>query len=381
MRLREFGLLVLSAYGCAAGASLGQPPARVAAGSDVASSEPDDTALEQILYPPPIAVPEERVSRFGPIVTDETGRLVTLAGAGFPNSDHQRYGWVIWVGGSERPVEWVETVQAPRDGAWSPGDAKRVVEIDAHGHPVKRRISISPDGRTRTTHGESVPVEGFLHSESSVRPGTPAGNFAISVALPGGRTEDFALALGAPQGICPYSQISLQWWQDADDPELEALSTRVLLLFGGRLVYHGFVPTDDVREAHWVVDAIAMQSALGIETSGHVSMRAVADLLGDVMRYDMTTPGSTRDYGVLFSIPSHQLEAHVRELADEFAAKLSPYARELCADWFGGRFEEEARLERIRRGLVEEIERIRSQRREKRSHKRLELEVEDQAPR
>ena len=68
----------------------------------------------------------------------------------------------------------------------------------------------------------------------------------------------------------------------------------------------------------------------------------------------------------------------IRGLGDDFVEKLFPHGHHKCADWRSGQLEEEARLERIREELVEEIERVRRERVEWKRRKLLELEFEEQ---
>ena len=79
------------------------------------------------------------------------------------------------------------------------------------------------------------------------------------------------------------------------------------------------------------------------------------------------------DTGVLFELPEVFLDSQIRELADTFAAKLTPHVQRMCADWASGQLHEEVRLERIRKELVSEIERVKHARRAQEQRKRLEL--------
>ena len=59
-------------------------------------------------------------------------------------------------------------------------------------------ITISNDGRTATTHGESAPTEGFIDNSWFVASGDPPGIYEMTVTLDGGRSAAFRFRLGEP---------------------------------------------------------------------------------------------------------------------------------------------------------------------------------------
>ena len=164
---------------------------------------------------------------------------------------------------------------------------------------------------------------------------------------------------------CPYVRVTLDWWPGggADGDRVE-LTARVMQEFAARLPAHGFVLVEEVTDGYWTVETLAAYLLFDRDMAhGHVRMRAMADFEGNPMRYDFQTVGELRDRSALFELPVADLGPNVRALADQMASGLRPHADRLCDDWESGRLEEEARLERIRRALVEEIESVRRSRR------------------
>ena len=66
------------------------------------------------------------------------------------------------------------------------------------GKPKTKAITISNDGRTATTHGESAPTEGFIDNSWFVASGDPPGIYEMTVTLDGGRSAVFRFRLGEP---------------------------------------------------------------------------------------------------------------------------------------------------------------------------------------
>lgn len=197
-----------------------------------------------------------------------------------------------------------------------------------------------------------------------------AGAAPLAVAYP---------SAGPPAG-CPYVRVALDRWPGPGtrgaDPGRVELTSRVLRQFAARLPLHGFVLVENVADTYWTVETIAARHLFDADMAhGHVRMRAMADFEGRPMRYDFSTPGALRDRSALFELPLADLEPSVRRLADQMAAGLWPHARHLCDDWESGRLEEEARLERIRRELVAEIQQVRRGRERGQQRRHLEIEA------
>jgi hypothetical protein len=76
----------------------------------------------------------------------------------------------------------------------------------------------------------------------------------------------------------------------------------------------------------------------------------------------------------LWDMLESQFESSTAAAAEQAAALFLPHARQLCADLNATLLKEEAKLERIRDRLTEEIIRVRERRAEQ--EKQLELEVE-----
>jgi hypothetical protein len=274
------------------------------------------------------------------------------------------YGWRIWVGAADEPVQWTESLDAP-------------VGVE---RASASNVAISGDRRTATFAGAMVPDQGFIYSQWLLGADEVPGRYEITVSLPDDRTEVFSFALGHPEDACPSMRVMLNWWGAKHslqgDPENRDVSDRVMQVFGARLARHGFAIAD-LEDAYWYVMAsAARRSDDRAMVYGHIVMRAIADFQGKARRYSSTTSNFTGlvDYGVLFDAPVSMLDEFIRTLADKTAAVLTPHARQACSDWWTGQLEEEARLEEIRIQLEEEILRVRERRAE--HEKRLKLEVD-----
>jgi hypothetical protein len=390
VKIGELSLFgALFALGCATGSADVEPRAAnfdAAASSDVAAraANPDAIAssdlesralisgavgasdfesIEALIDdPPPLAIPETRLSVFGAITTDSEGRLSILPAHAIRNAENALYGWRIWVGRTSEPVRWTETLTAP-------------VGVERIDDP---ELAISEDGRAVAFENAMVPDQGFIFSQWALGADEAPGRYELAVSLADGRTERFSFLLGQPQDACPSMKILLNWWGAKHslegDPGNRDVSDRVLKVFGARIARHGFV-TADLEDAYWYVMASAARRSDDRAIAyGHIVMRAIADFQGKARRYSSATNFTGRiDYGVLFDSPVDQLDDFIRTLADNFAGILSPHAREACSDWWSGQLEEEARLEEVRTQLEEEIRRVRERRTER--EKRLELDV------
>jgi len=315
-------------------------------------------------YPPPIAIPETRLSVFGTITTDAEGRLSILPAHEIRNAENTMYGWLIWVGPSSKPVQWTESLTAP-------------VGVEMTSDPD---FAISDDGRTVAFTNAMLPHQGFIFSQWVLGADEAPGRYEIAVSLPGGRTEMFSFTLGHPQDACPSMRILLNWGEATHSLEGDLgnqdITDRVMQVLGTRLARHGFVIAD-LEDAYWYVMASAARRSDDRAIAyGHIVMRAIADFQGKARRYSAATSKftGTVDSGVLFVAPVSELDEFIRTLADRFAAVLTPHARQACSDWWSGQLAEEARLEEIQIQLEEEILRVRKRRAE--HEKRLELDVE-----
>ncbi len=347
--------------GCATGVSQLEP--RATSPDAIISSEREFIgALTD--YPPQIAIPKNRLSVFGTITTDAEGRLSVQRADEIRNAENELYGWRIWVGSKPNPVHWTERLVAPV-GVEMTGDSQ---------------IAISDHGRVATIAGAMVPDQGFIHSQWLLGADEAPGRYEMVVSLPDGRTERFPFTLGLPQDACPSMKVLLNWWRAKHsregDPGDRDVTERVMKVFGTRLARHGFM-TADLEDAYWYVMAsAALRSDDRSIAYGHIVMRAIADFQGKARRYSATTSNFTGmiDYGILFESSTNRLDEFVRTLADQFAARLAPHARQACSDWWSGQREEEARLEGIRAQLEEEILRVRQRRAD--HEKRLRLDVD-----
>jgi hypothetical protein len=389
-------LIALLLLGCAAAVPPAENPAPAAPYPALLGVVRDAVGIRRFVTPAEV-VPEAPRSVFGILSIDSAENPRFVPAIEVPNVENQTYGWFIWVGDSTQPVRWTATFTRsdayvsgdavePEASIFNPEDAGSYLTQD--GTSVRRlNESIAPDGRSAITEGESVPVQGFISHAWRIEAGTPPGRYQMAVAVSDGRTEVFPFILGQPRdadqsaGFCPYVDVYLDWWwaklQPGGDPSGRDLSGRVMTTFGIGLLDHGFILREGVEDAYWQVTVLASKTLMDQEMAhGYVRMRAVADFQGKVRRYTHYTPGETFDYGVLFEKPISDLDAYIRGRADDFADKLLPHARHMCADWTSGRLEEQARLERIRAKLTEEIERVRRARAEWEHRKTLEIEIE-----
>ena len=361
MRIGGLSLLVtLCVLGCVTNMPQVEPRAK---SPDAIISSDVESIEVPIDYPPPIAIPETRLSVFGTITTDAEGRLSILPANEIRNAENEMYGWRIWAGPTSKSVQWTERLTGPVG-----------VEMTRDSP-----IANSGDRRTVTFAGAMVPNQGFIYSQWVLGADEAPGRYEVAVALPDGRTEMFSFTLGHPQDACPSMRILLNWWWAKysleGDPGNRDVTERVMKVLGTRLAHHGFV-TADLEDAYWYVMASAARRRddRGI-AYGHIVMRAIADFQGKARRYSSTTSNFTGmvDYGILFESAVSRLDEFIRTLADKFAAVLIPHARQACSDWWSGQLEEEARLEEVRTQLEEEINRVRKRRAD--HEKRLELDV------
>ena len=291
-----------------------------------------------------------------------------------PNIDGVRYGWTIWVGESERPVEWIQVLTAHEGESLGNGHTEGSFSTE--------------DGQVVTTRRSEIPNRGFLHNEWFLA-GHHSGRYDVRVAFPSlDRPEEHSsFLLGEPLGACPYNLMHLDFifakHQEGGDPEQRDLSVAYLTRIAQRLiVFHGF-HTSDLQDAYWQIRAHVMRTVDGATAFGTTGMRAIADFQGKAIRAATgitVSAKGTMSFEILFESPLDQMATEAALLADRLAAELSPHARIMCDDWIAGQHAEEARLEQIRKELVGEMEEIRRQRAE-RERQRKDLVISpDKAP-
>lgn len=314
-------------------------------------------------------LPTERASRFGMLTTDSTGAPIFEAVTEVPHVANATVGWILSVGESTRPVQWKEVLAGPLDGG---------------------AAAVEP-AFPAALQGETVPLGGFIYHQRVLAATAPPGRYSLTVTLGDGRREEFTFVLRPPRAgeesaePCPYLKTYLNQWRREDaegtDPGGRDLSEGVMALFARTLfVEHGFEAADDVNDAYWKVDTVALQSMKDPSVAhGLIHMRTFADFIGRAVRTSHGVPGELIDYQLLFEQPVVEMPYFTRRLADDFAAKLLPHARHMCRDWSTGQLEEEARLERVREELTDEIKRIRKERAELEQRKRLKLEIEEES--
>jgi len=179
-----------------------------------------------------------------------------------------------------------------------------------------------------------------------------------------------------------------------DRGELTARETAELEKILAKLTTHEEARADEIMEAielsTWNVDSNVLDIA-GPELKGvSEGDRAVVwnwlmekrdTVLDGALRVDLFTDpwasDPSRRFGrivdLLLTLESN-FDVEAARAADWAAAVFLPHARQLCADMNATLLEEEAKLERIRDQLTEEIIRVRERRAEQ--EKRLKLEVE-----
>ena len=103
-----------------------------------------------------------------------------------PNIEDQPYGWRIQLKESDQPITWTEVLTLPK------------APLSWGGTADNPNITISNDGRTATTNGESAPTDGFIDNIWSVAAGDPPGIYEISVKIDGDNSAVFRFRLGEP---------------------------------------------------------------------------------------------------------------------------------------------------------------------------------------
>jgi hypothetical protein len=134
------------------------------------------------------AVPEptgQATVEFGIWTADAAGELHFVQTSKVPNVEDQPYGWRLRVGESSNPIRWVENLTLP-----SAPESWEGVDEDPN-------MTVSPDGRTVTTAGESTPEEGYVSNAWFVAIGDPPGEYEITVEMPDGRRASFKFEVRA----------------------------------------------------------------------------------------------------------------------------------------------------------------------------------------
>ena len=131
----------------------------------------------------PEAIRPAATAEFGIWAMDAAGELHFVPTSRVPLVEDQPYGWRIWVGPSDEPRTWTETLRLP------------AAPVSWEGVDEDPAITVSPDGTTATTRGESLPEEGYLMNYWVVALDDPLGEYSIEVELPGGARHAFDFEL------------------------------------------------------------------------------------------------------------------------------------------------------------------------------------------
>ena len=123
---------------------------------------------------------------FGIWTWDAANNAHFLATSDVPNVADQPYGWRIQLKESDQPIKWTEVLTLPK------------APLSWGGVADNPDVTVSDDGRTATTIGESAPSDGYIDNIWTVARGDPAGIYEISVTLDGGRSAVFRFRLGEP---------------------------------------------------------------------------------------------------------------------------------------------------------------------------------------
>jgi hypothetical protein len=115
---------------------------------------------------------------FGLFKLDDAGNPEAFHETGVvPNVAGQAYGWMIQLKDPPAKVRWREAFTLPAaPNAWDLADGPS---------------SLSEDGRTATTDGESEPEDGAIRNVWRVAPGDPVGRYQIKVTVAGAGERTF----------------------------------------------------------------------------------------------------------------------------------------------------------------------------------------------
>ena len=124
---------------------------------------------------------------FGTWSPDAGGEPRFVASRDVPYVEGQAFGWRVPATGLQQPVKWVETIRLPA----APQSWEGVRESP--------NVTVSEDGRTATTYGESLPGDPFIGNVWYVSVGDPVGDYELSVEFEDGRKASFRFRLLMPK--------------------------------------------------------------------------------------------------------------------------------------------------------------------------------------
>jgi hypothetical protein len=123
---------------------------------------------------------------FGIWTSDAQGELRFVATRDVPWVTDQAFGWRMKSAGGARPVKWVEKIRLPvAPQSWA-------------GVADSPNVTISEDGRTATTRGESQPGDEFIGNVWYVSEGDPVGDYELTVEFEDGRKASFEFRVVVP---------------------------------------------------------------------------------------------------------------------------------------------------------------------------------------
>jgi hypothetical protein len=125
---------------------------------------------------------------FGVWVPEAGGDLHFVATTEVPYVEDQPFGWRVKGRRPTVPVKWVETIHLPA----APRSWEGIAESS--------NITISGDGRSATTFGQSLPIDEFVGNVWYVSVGDPMGAYEISIELEDGRKASFRFRMVKARG-------------------------------------------------------------------------------------------------------------------------------------------------------------------------------------
>ena len=111
---------------------------------------------------------------FGIWMADSDGEARFVATHDVPHVEDQAFGWRVRAANPEMAMKWVETLRLPK----APPSWEGVAESP--------NITISRDGTTVTTRGQSQPGDAVIGNVWYVSPGDPMGEYEISIEFEDG---------------------------------------------------------------------------------------------------------------------------------------------------------------------------------------------------
>jgi hypothetical protein len=139
------------------------------------------------------------------------------------------------------------------------------------------------------------------------------------------------------------------------------------------LEQEGYALVGDSLDHYWILATHLMTGSTDEEVFiGHLDLSPVPGITTAALWEAWEGHGGA---SFLIEMPIAELETAAQRAVDWFVKKTLIQTDSLCADWYGGRWDEEARLERVRQELVEEMEHLRRWREQQ--GKQLQLEIED----